>query len=77
MGQRNIYFPENIEELVEKRAKEEKKSVSAFVVDILKKELKSKKLNDSFWKLSGSISDDFTRVNPEDANHDSKRVSFE
>ncbi len=77
MGQRNIYFPENIEEQVEARAKLENKSVSAFVVDVLKKELQTKKFNEAFWKLSGSLSEDFERVNQNDSSKDHKRESFE
>ena len=78
MGQKNIYLPADIEEAIESKAKREKKSVSAVVVELIKNQLQPHQFSDSLWKLVGSI-DDSSFVRPDQGSniHDSKREQFD
>ena len=50
MGQMNIYFPDELEEMIREKAKEENRSISALVVDLAEKQLQRKNFSPEFWK---------------------------
>ncbi len=62
MGQVTLYLPEKIEELMKKEAKKNKKSVSAFVGELIAQKLSPRKWSDDFLKVCGSWEGDFPEI---------------
>jgi hypothetical protein len=55
MGQINVYFPEDLEAEIRLRAEKQRKSLSAVIIEITKKELIPDAYPDSFWAVVGSL----------------------
>jgi hypothetical protein len=53
MAQLHLYLPENLADLLKKKAKARQQSVSKFLSNIVKKELKDQWPNDFFHKVVG------------------------
>ena len=50
MSQLNFYVPDEIEEQIKKAAKNEGKSISSFLADLVKSKFKPKAWSDDFFK---------------------------
>ena len=59
MGQITLYIPEELEVTVKREAKKAKISLSAYVVELLRRRLKPKKWSPQFLKICGSWEGDF------------------
>jgi hypothetical protein len=55
MAQLNLYVNDELEEKIKKRARHEKKSVSAFVLDLVKGQFQSESWSPGFLKLLDSV----------------------
>ena len=59
MGQVTLYLPKNVEDIIKKEAKKNRKSISAYVTEILYQKLAPKKWSNSFLKVCGTWEGEF------------------
>ena len=63
MSQLNFYVPDDVEEQIKSAAKQEGKSVSVFLAELVKSKLPQKKWNDDFFKsIVGQWAGDFPEI---------------
>jgi hypothetical protein len=62
MGQLNVYVPDELEEIVKKEAKKEGKSVSAFVLEAIKKIVRPVGWSKEFLATFGSWEGEFPEI---------------
>ncbi|MBI2605122.1 MAG: ribbon-helix-helix protein, CopG family [Deltaproteobacteria bacterium] len=62
MAQLNVYLPEDLKEKIQSRAKAEGKSISAYLTEIVRREIEPKAWSPEFIATFGSWEGDFPEI---------------
>ena len=77
MGQINVYFPDDLETEIRKKAEKENKSPSVVVVELTQKQLQSNEYPQSFWDAFGALSKVHFKIEKLKHSDFEERESFE